>query len=483
MPSSQWALLYNAAALSGLLFSLPIAAAPLSPQYVFDNFAKRSKRLEVIQLEARSGEAQIGTLEGLYDPEFGLRVGSELSRAESLSGLANLEDRSFSTASSLKKQFSSGTQVELQYLQLRQDSRLNPFTSTLRSPNLVENRFTLLARQSLVYNAFGSGNRRKIEAALKTDEALKLSSIERSEELLLQTLRQFWVAYRAKERLGLALEARRIYESLLKDVREKRRLGLVDSADLSRTSANFERQEQSVKQASAVYLDEIARLYDLMDEELPSASEEIVFSIPSEIPLPPAEALPAKESLRQTQTAQAQLEAIESERAAYKMEDLPLLDLVGEAAWNGVDRTAGRSFSESLSATRPRYYVGVEFGFRFGNKGTRSKLGDLVNRLEISKKELELAQRNVSLQGLSIQRQLASNYRIALSAQSAKGHYRQLLSAQQRSYRVGRIDLSQLILDYTALFDAELMALDAFSNYHQLLHEWAAYNDTLFKRN
>jgi outer membrane protein TolC len=478
---SLWESRFKTATLGAILFSSPLSAAPLSPQYIFDNFAKRTKRLEVIQIEARSGEAQLGSLEGLYDPEFGLRVGSELSRAESLSGLGNLEDRSFTASSSLKKRFSTGTQLELQYMQLRQDSRLNPFTSTLRSPSLVENRFTLMARQSLLYNAFGSGDRRKVDAALKNDEALKLSSIERSEELLLQTLRQFWVTYRAKERLSLAIEARRIYESLLKDVREKRRLGLVDAADLSRTSASFERQEQSVKQASSAYLDELARLYDLMDEEVPSTSEEIVFSIPSEIPSPPADALPAKESLRQAQMAQAQLESIDSERAAYKMEDLPVLDLVGEAAWNGVDRTASRSFSETLSATRPRYYVGVEFGFRFGNRGTRSKLGDLVNRSEVSKKSLELTRRDLDLQGLAIQRQLASHYRVALSAQSAKGHYRQLLLAQQRSYRVGRIDLSQLILDYTGLFDAELMALDAFSSYHQLLHEWAAYNDTLFK--
>jgi len=465
----------------GLVASLPVDSAQISPQSIFENFSKRTRRLENIQLQSRSGESAIGGIEGLFDPELGLSVGNEISRAESLNGLGNLEDRNLTASTMLRKRFSTGTQLQAQYSYLRQNSQLNPFNANLRAPNLVENRFTLIARQSLVYNAFGFGDRRKIEAARKSDEALKLASVEQSEELLLETLKQFWQTYQAKEALNLSLEARRIYENLLKDIREKRRLGLIDASELSRTSASYERQEQKVKEASAAYLDNLTRLYDLMDQEVPPESEVIMFSIPSQTPEPPTEVLSAKENLRETQVAEAQLAAIESERAAYKTEDLPILDLVGEAAWNGVDRTGSRSFSETLSATNPRYYVGVEFGFRFGNKATRSKLGDLMNRYQISRNLLELSRRDLNNNGASLQRQLQSTYRISLSAQSARDHYRQLLTAQQRNYRVGRIDLSQLILDYTALFDAELLALDAFANYHQLLHQWAALNDTLFK--
>lgn len=472
---------FKVIAFAGLCWSLPVFSAQLSPQFIFENFSKRTRRLENIQLQSRAGESTLGGIEGLFDPELGLKVGNEISRAESLSGLGNLEDRTLTAASMIRKRFSTGTQLEAQYSYMRQNSELNTFNANLRAPNLFENRFTLIARQSLVYNAFGRGDRRKIEAARKSDEALKLDSVERSEELLLQTLRQFWNTYRAKEALNLALEARRIYDGLLKNIREKRRMGLVDASDLSRTNASYERQEQKVKEASAAYLDNLASLYDLMDQELPPESEEITFSIPTQTPEPPNEVLSSKEKLRQTQVAEAQLASLEAERAAYKTEDLPILDLVGEAAWNGVDRSSSRSFSDTLSATNPRYYVGVEFGFRFGNKGTRSKLGDLMNRYQISKNSLELSRRDLDISGASLQRQLQSTYRISLSAQTARDHYRQLLSAQLKNYRVGRIDLTQLNLDYNALFDSELMALEAFANYHQLLHEWAALNDTLFK--
>jgi outer membrane protein TolC len=481
MASSRSDWRFKSLAFAGLVWSLPVLSAQLSPQTVFDNFAKRSVRLQNIQLEARGAEAGIGAASGIFDPELGVRIGNEISRAETLSGLGNLEDRTLTGAASLRKRFATGTQLEAQYGYTRQQSRVNPFTSSLRSPVMYENRFTLVGRQNLIYNAFGSADRRRLEAAEKNDAALKLASVENSETLLLQTLSQFWTTYRAKERLNLALEARRIYDNLLKDVRQKRSLGLVDPADVSRTAANFERQDQTVKQASADYLDNVAKLYDLMDEPVPPETEEITFSIPTEIPEPPKEELAAQDSLRQTQIVEAQLEAIDAERSASNMEDMPILDLVGEASWNGVDREGSRSFSESLAGTRPRYYVGVEFGFRFGNKGARGKLGDLANRSALTKNNLSLTRRNIAIQGSAMQRQLASAYRVALSSQQAKEHYRQLLASQQRQYRVGRIDLSQLILDYTSLFDAELVALDDFASYHQLRHEWAALNDTLFK--
>ncbi|MEO5667707.1 MAG: TolC family protein [Bdellovibrionota bacterium] len=481
MPSSRLEWHFNSFALAGLCWSLPVLSAQLSPQIIFENFSRRSIRLQNIQLQARAGEAQLGATEGLYDPELAVRLGNEVSRAESVSGLGNLEDRNLTAATSIKKRFSTGSQLEIQYAYLRQQSTLNPFTSTIRSPTLYENGFTLLARQSLLYNGFGAADRRRIDSAKKNDQALKLASVENSEELLLQNLRQFWTTYRSKEALNLALEARRIYDGLLKDVREKRRLGLVDAADLSRTNANFEAQEQKVKRASSAYLDNLARLYDLMDEKLPPETEEIVFAIPADIPEPPTDALATTEELRRTKIARAQVDAVEADRAAYKMENLPVLDLVGEAAWNGVDRMANRSFSDALSTTHPRYYVGVEFGFRFGNNANSSKLGDLMNRYELAKNSLELSRRDLDISGSSALRGLSGAYRIALSAQSARESFRQLLQQEQRSYRVGRIDLSQLILDYTQLFDSELMALDAFSNYHQLLHEWAALNDKLFK--
>jgi outer membrane protein TolC len=460
--------------------ALSYASIELSPEYVFEKFSKKSLRLENVQLDARAAEVQLGALEGFYDPEFGLSLGSEISRAESFSGLNNLEDRSQILGSFLRKSFATGTSLELQYSFTQQKSILNPFTSSLRSSSAVENRFTVKAKQSLIYNALGGAHRLKIESAKRTDEALKLLATEKSEELLLKNLSQFWETYKAHQSLQLALEARKIYEDLLRSTREKRRLGLADAGDLARAEAALESQEQRVKAASAFYLNSLESFFDLMDEEMP-ASQDFVFRVPNEIPPVPAMSKLDVQSLRISKISQMQLDAIESEKAAYRLEDLPVLNLIGEASWNGIDEKNSRSFSEALSAKRPRYYLGVEFGFRFGNNGTRSKLDDLMNRFQIQKNEQFLTNRSIGLQDRSLERQLSSAYQIAVSARNAKNNYKTLLNSQIRNYRQGRIDLSQLIQDYNLQFDSELAAIEALGNYHVLLHQWAAFKDNLFK--
>gem|GEM_PF-3167233 len=489
MPNWLWEsrsnkFLFTSAALSGMIWTASTAHATvgipedISPEYVFENFSKRGLRLENLQLRARSTEAQIGALQGLYDPELGIQLGSEISRAESLSGLNNLEDQTLIFGSSLKKTFSTGTNVELQYSYTQQDSRLNPFTSSLRSSSVVENRVTLIAKQNLIYNALGGSQRLKIAAAERSDEAQKLFATEQSEELLLQNLSQFWVTYKSYERLQLALEARKIYEELLNSAKEKRRLGLADAGDLARAEAGLEAQQQKVKASSAQYLSETERFFDFMDESVPEGDP--VFKIPTVIPPAPSNTEVDGQALRLSKISQMQLDALDAERGSYKLEDLPLLNVVGEASWNGVDSKASRSFSETLSAKRPRYYLGLEFGFRFGNSGTRSKIGDIMNRYQIQKNEQALTQRAISMNQRAYTRQLSSAYQIAISARKAKENYRTLLAAQKRNYRQGRIDLSLLIQDYNLMFESELAAIEAFGNYHILLHEWAAFKDQLF---
>jgi outer membrane protein TolC len=451
----------------------------LSPQTIFENFAERNKRLENIQIRARAGEAPIATLQGIYDPEIGLSVGSEISRKQSLSGLTNLEDQTFTAGTQIRKLFASGTELSLGYNYSQQNSRLNPFNASLRPSELTENRFTLQARQNLLYNSMGAGHRFKIEAAEKTNTSLQLLAKEDSEELLLRTLRAFWDAYKTEQALSLSLDARKIYTDLLKSVQDKRRLGLADAGDLARAEANLEAQEQKVKARSAHYIDSLDLLFDLMDKKRPLGSE-VSFRVPENIPAVPAQDRTEAENLRRIQIARSQLQSLEAERAAYKLEDLPLLDLIGEASWNGVDPSGSRSFSETLSARRPTYFLGVEFGFRFGNRGTRSKLGDLSNRYQVQRNELALAEREIELHQKSYDRQLSSAYQIAVSAQKARNSYRTLLRAQQRNYQQGRIDLSQLIQDYSILFDSELLALEALAQYHIMIHEWAALNDRLF---
>ena len=454
-------------------------ATVLTPQTIFSTFEKRTRQSENIRIQGESLESMVGEFNGVYDPEIGLSLGYDINRNESLSGLTNLEDKTLQSRLMLRKKLKLGTSLEVNYYFTQQRSELNPFTQTVRDSELSENKFEFTVRQPFLFNTLGSSDRLKLENAKRKDEAQKLLSVENSEDLLLNGLEIYWQAYQAKRTLELGLEARGIYQQLLKSTKERKRLGQGDSGDVARVEAIFEAQSQKVKRASSQYLNSVDNLYHFLEQEPPK--DEISFSIPKTLPLPPEDADPALADLRVWKAENATLDAIEAERGALRMQDLPLLDLVGQASWNGVDSKASQSLSEAFSANRPRYFVGIEFGFKFGNSGTRSKINNLANQMTAQKNNLFLTKNTVRMETAALKRQIQSLFQITKSAQKSVSLYRTLVKAQKRNFRQGRIQLNSLIEDYTRLFDSELVAIDSLASYHITLHRWAAHADQLIQ--
>ncbi len=454
-------------------------AETVSPKTIFTAFEKNTKQSENIQLRARQLEAQVGSLQGVYDPEIAFASGYEIDRTESLNGLSNLEDRTLQNRFRITKKFGTGMLAEFNYTLTQQRSQVNPFTQSIREAQLSENNFSLSLRQPFLYNTLGASDRLSLESAELRSDAQKMLSKEEGEELLLNGLELFWLAYKAQKSLELGLEARGIYEQLLKTTRQQKSLGQADAGDVARVEAIFEMQSQKVKRDSSQYLTQIDQLFHFLEKEPPQ--KDLVFDVSQELPSPPEMTSPELSQTRQWQIENDSLDAIEAEKGALKMKDLPVLDLVGEASWNGVDPKTSQSLSEAIGGQRPRYFVGIEFGFRFGNSSTRSKISNLSDQMVIQKNKLHLTKNVYKMETESLKRQILSLFQITQSAQKSVGLYRTLIAAQKRNYRQGRIQLNALIEDYNRLFDSELAAIDALSSYHIALHQWAAHTDQLIQ--
>lgn len=456
------------------------AVSVLTPEIVFEKFSGTTKQVENTLLEGQAGQRRVSELQGAFDPVLGFQIGTEINRNEDLAGLSNLEDRNLRSGLGITKKFRSGTELEAQYTFTQQRSLLNTFTSSLRDPNVVENKFTLSLRQPLVYNTLGNADRLLLESARLQDDATQMLAEEQSEELLLSGLETYWRAYQAKRSLELGIEARDIYAKLLRSTRERRRLGQADAGDLARVQIASDAQERRVKEASSMFLNALDELYHFLEVERPEG--EVSFKVPAELPALPTDSAAELAETRQWKSLSSQAEALDAEKSSYKLQNLPVLDLVGEASWNGVDTEASTSLSEAIGGERPKYFIGIEFAFRFGNQGTKSRIADTDRMIRIQQNQLELTRNLMDLQGKSLIRNLQSLFQMTTNARKSIEQYRVLLRAQNRNYRQGRIDMSQLIEDYTRMFDAELSAVQFFSNYHITLHRWAAHNDRLIKQ-
>ena len=158
-------------ATSSVAFAAPIQ---LSPQTVVDLALTKGARAKSAELLAQRSYLNLSKALGVYDFQFTLTSGFEYNQAQILSGANNLTDRTTTTTGQLAKKFSTGTTLTLDTIDTRQNSTLNPAsTSTLRGTEADLDSVQVTIRQSLWQGAFGYADRlnetiarASIEAAL-----------------------------------------------------------------------------------------------------------------------------------------------------------------------------------------------------------------------------------------------------------------------------------------------------------------------------
>ncbi|WP_374035088.1 TolC family protein [Bdellovibrio bacteriovorus] len=382
----------------------------------------------------------------------------------------------YRTTVGLKKPFTTGTTLGIELSRLSQQVE---FDSVVTNPPPGEQTLDsagLLLEQALLGNFFGVADRGTVNAAELTYQAESINRANELEDVVLEAIRQFWNTYVAQENFKESVASRDRYKKLVDAVKRKTSLGYSNPGDLPQVQAEFETREQKVKTSSTEYLDNLENLVTLLSLE---PGTEIRFQIPGNIPAVPKLPLKKVEDLRTIRSQKLKVEAAQESLAAAESLSYPTLNFVGKVYTTGVDENANDAYSDVVSGTRPKYYMGLRFQYNFGS--------DIQNEQIINKKlskDLEstrLSRQLLEAEDLEIQaqRKVQSTYAVVLSAEKQKGYREKASQELNRSYNQGRTDISILITAMNNYFDSEVQYMRAMGDYAIALNEWAASRDEL----
>lgn len=407
--------------------------------------------------------------------ESGFEYDKSVSLLTSFTQNNNKYER-YKTTVSLQKPFTTGTFLGLELSRLSQKATYDAFISNPPPSQQTLDLAGLTLEQSLLGNFLGAADRGNVNAVELTYQANNVTRANELEDVVLQSIRQFWNAYVSQENFKEAVKSRDRYKKLVDAVKKKTSLGYSNPGDLPQVQAEFETREQKVKTTSTEYLTNVENLLTLLNLD---PGTEVKFEVPKAIPPVPKLAEKKIEDLREIRSQKLKLEAARESLSAAESTSYPTLNFVGKLYTTGVDESAESSYSELMSGSRPKYYAGIKFQYNFGS--------DIQNETIINRKmtkdleESRLRRQLLEAQDREqqAQRKVHTTYAIALSSEKQMGFREKASQELNRSYSQGRTDISLLITAMNNFFDTEVQYSRAVGEYAIALNEWAATRDEL----
>lgn len=450
----------------------------LDPQFVVNQILGEGREAKDIELKAQAAYTDYYNNYAKYDWIFSGSATYEDSRKQILSGSGNQRDKTSIWSASLEKRIPTGTTFGVTYNRTIQNSIFRPSSTPVRSSYAVYDVSEISITQDILWNFLGIAERKTNEAADNFVKAAELQKKEDQENLVLESLELFWNSYVAKENLREALAQRDKYQDLVKEVEGKSRSGFVNPGDLPQARAEYGAQTRNVKEASYSYIENLDKLTTAMKIE--RHDEEIKFVVKEEIPALPTMVMPNVEGLRPVEIKKISFDAAELAKGAIGLSaDLPNLYLVGKAGYTGLDATQSQAFASMSSSSHPVYSIALNLDYRFfSNKSKADKNNVNVGYERSFNDYLQAKEEQIRLVNTAME-SVRLNYAAALSAIEEAKQWEEAVKAQERSYRQGRLDFSQLIQNYSKFFASRTTRIKAIGDYHIALHAYAAAVDQL----
>ncbi|UOF02836.1 TolC family protein [Bdellovibrio reynosensis] len=414
-----------------------------------------------------------------YDWKLGVETGFEYDKSAGLLSSTSSNTAKYErlrTTATLQKPFTTGTLLGLELSRLSQKVDFDTIPTSPPPSEQTLDVAGLTLEQALLGNSFGVADRGIVNAAELTYEANKIARANELEDVVLESIRQFWNTYVAQENFREAVASRDRYKKLVDAVKRKTGLGYSNPGDLPQVQAEMESREQRVKSFSVAYLKNSENLLTLLALD---PTTEVTFEIPQDIPAVPKLVQKKIEDLRSIRSQKLRVEAAEENLDAYESLAYPTLNFVGRVYTSGSDESSEGSYSELASGTRPKYYVGLKFQYNFGSDIQNEQIINkkLTKDLEATRLQRQI-QEATDIEGQS-ERQVQTNYAIAVSAKKQREFREKASQELNRSYNQGRTDISILITAMNNFFDSEVQYYRALGDYAIALNEWAAVRDEL----
>lgn len=466
-----------------LITSLVLAGKTLAnsvlvtPATVAEMVLKQStKTLEINEKYQQLRLAPASVL-GNFDWKLTIESGFESDKTASLQTSDTKYDR-YKTSLNLTKPFLTGTLLGVNYTRLSQKSEFGTFSSASSSipPEATLDVMTVSVEQALWWNAFGEADRAAINSSQMAFNSQNLLRADELQNLVLDSLRQYWNTFVAQENFKEAMASKERYKKLVATVQRKSGFGYTSPGELSQIQAELEGREQTIRSASVDYLLNLENLVLLLN--LPKGTN-LDFPQKLELPAVPSLSDINLERLRPIRSQKLKLKAAEESYSSIDSKSHPALNLVGLIGTSGSDTSPESSLSKFSSGNNPRAYLGLKFYYYFG-ADTQSE--ELINKKSVlTVEKLKLDRQLLELKDKESQaiRKVQAFYGIAESSLRQKDLREKTVEELTRSYNQGRTDLRNLIDAMNAYFATQVTSSRAIGNYQIALNEWAALRDEL----
>jgi outer membrane protein TolC len=424
------------------------------------------------EIENKYQQSRLPYVESLsaWDWTLAADSGFEKDNTETLATTALNYER-FKTNLSLSKSFFTGTEASLTLSRTSQKS--DQLTSNAQ---LTADFMTLSITQNLWSNAFGYGDRAKVESAEMNFRAQQILRANELQDLVLDGVKLFWKTYVSQEQMRQSLGARDRYEKLVAAVKKKSGLGYTSPGEYFQVQAELQIRIQKVKSTSQEYLKNLDQLTTFLG--IPSTTE-IDFEIPNEIPTIPQLKEVAIDELRIIKSQKLKLEASKADLSLAESQSAPSVDLVVKSSSSGVDESSSASYAELMDGQKNKLYTGIEFSYQFGSGLNSEKPFAKKAAVSLEDSKFNRLKQEVKDSLIALERKVSAQFTEAQSFQEQKSLRQKAYQELNKSYNQGRTDISRLIESMNALFDAEVSAVTSLGNYEISINEWAAARDEL----
>jgi len=311
----------------------------------------------------------------------------------------------------------------------------------------------------------------------KTLSAQDLTYYEKTEQLLLEALTQYWKTCLAYKKLQQAKAGLQTYKKLVLETNRKQKYKFLQPGERPQILAEYENIQSGLdlseqnykkeKEALFLYLKKDSQNYELIFEET-----KLKKTYKSSF---------QKVDIQNTRAFQIQKKLLESQKLSLSVQKsslYPSVELIGKKAWT----PAGENSNLSLFSSTGFYEFGVGLSWVFFSRSFHEQVAQKKYQLEESKIDFELAKRE-----LKNQMSLAeSHVHIALKnierAIKANDYRKKTFKELRVSFNQGRTDTFQLIQAEKQLRESEVQKTIALSEYSLSLAGFLALRDELIEK-
>lgn len=452
-------------------------AVSLSQKDVAELVLKQGRITQETNLQYQSLRLAVAQSLAPYQWNLQLTSGYLFDKSASFATTAYEKQETLVTNLLLSKSFTTGTLASVEYKKTAFKGEPNAAGLTAGVEGLqTQDLLGLNIEQNIWADFFGRADRAEVEAAALTYKARSVLRTNDLENVVLNTIRQFWTSFVSERNFKETISSRDRSKKLVDAVKKKSGFGYANPGELAQAQADYEGRVQDVKNASTIYLANLDTLNTTLG--LPPGCE-IKFVVSDVIP--PVPQLPEKpiEDLRTIRSQKLAAQAAERSYDAAKSKDAPTFKLVGKIYTYGVEQDSDNAYNNMVAGSSPQYYAGIKLEYPFG--------ADLLSETRLNRKynrDLE----NVRLSRVTqesqdtlaqAERQVKTAYSAVLSATEQKKFRERALKELNRSYGQGRTDISIYIDAMNKFSQAEIQYSQAIGNYQTALNEWAAARDEL----